>query len=443
MNTRETTFILSFLVLILSLSPIVLNLKEKNYDPFDVRHLFLIYFGLQLGVYPLCVEIFDVDYAFISKHSPRDRYDLNLALVYSFCGLIFYQLGYQFISIQNCFTKTTYWIADRARLQLVSIILLFVAASSFYFTYLENGFTSYLDNFNGLRYGSIEKNLVISFMATSMPCYAGVFMYGACGNFKSNPFLFRWTILALLVLSMLAGFLSGFRSVLAPLILTIVASIHYNHKRLTKLSVVITLVALFIFNSLYGSYREAFESNKTFRSENDRSAILGLVLRSNALDVTAVTISLINSDVVRYAGLFAGVYEAVTIVVPRKIWSAKPVPQSIVFSETVFNQPNGGISMSIIGYLYYQYGFIMIFFGTFIFGGLSALMQKLFEFNRECLAVKSLYIVLVGLFPKFAEAPQETSNTVVLCSVTLTMILWASASKRKRIGSISVVKASQ
>jgi hypothetical protein len=242
---------------------------------------------------------------------------------------------------------------------------------------------------------------------------------------------------------MLAGFLSGFRSVLAPLILTIVASIHYNHKKLTKLSVVTIMVALFVFNSLYGSYREAFESNKAFRSENDRSAILGLVLRSNALDVTAVTISLIDSDVVRYAGLFAGVYEAGTIVVPRKIWFAKPVPQSIVFSETVFNQPNGGISMSIIGYLYYQYGFIMIFFGTLIFGGLSALMQKLFEFNRECLAVKSFYIVLVGLFPKFAEAPQETSNTVVLCSVTLTMILWASASKRRRIGLTMVVRASR
>jgi hypothetical protein len=443
MNTRETTFILSFLVLILSLLPIVINLKRKNYDPFDVRHLFLIYFGLQLGVYPLCVEIFDVDYTFVSKHSPRDRYDLNVALVYSCCGLIFYQIGYQFISIQNCFTQTTYWIADRARLQLVSIILLLIAATSFYFSYLENGFTSYLDNFTGLRYGSIEKNLVISFMATSMPCYLGVIMHGASSYFKSNPFLFRWTIVALLVLSMLASFLSGFRSVLAPLILTIVASIHYNHKRLSKSNVLIILVILFILNSLYGSYRENFESSKTFGSENDGSALLGLVLRSKALDATAVTIRLIDSDVVRYAGIFAGVYEASTIVVPRQFWSSKPVPQGIVFSETVFNQPNGGISMSIIGYLYYQYGFIMMFAGTLIFGGFSAFMQRLFEFNRECLAVKSIYIVLVGLLPKFAEAPQETLNTVVLCSVTLTMILLVSASKRKRIGLTMVVRASR
>lgn len=430
MSSHHTTYALAIGLIALAFMPILLGMFRKNNDLFDLRYLFLVYVAIQLGVYPLYVEGLGVDYSYVSKDSFHARYYINLTLIYSCFGVSMYHLGYMVLRKGVIKQANVKWVGDAFRISLISIVLLIISVYSFYLSYLQNGFVSYIDNFNGLRYGFVDKNQMVSFMSTSLPCYVGVILYVWSNLTASKSRFHRVLICLFYIISLLASFLTGFRAVMAPLMLTMIASWHYNYRRFSTFAVVICLLMLFIFNSLYGSYRAAFESDRTFNVETDESAVRGLLLRSNALDVTAVVIDRIESGMVEYAGVFAGIYEASTMILPRKIWAAKPVPQGIIFSETVFNQPNGGISMSIIGYLYYQYGIIMIAVGMFLFGAASAVAQNAYRENQKSVVVKSLYIILVGLFPKFAEAPQETLNQVVLSLGTVGLIFLFSTKRR-------------
>ncbi len=233
----------------------------------------------------------------------------------------------------------------------------------------------------------------------------------------------RLLVISLFGIALTASFLTGFRAVMMPIVFTILAVYHFNAKRFSVYSISAVLGLVFVFNSLYGSYRQTFESSRSFELGADSSPLAKLLLRSNAVDVSAVIIDKIQSGIVEYAGLIPGLYESATMIIPREFWNGKPIPQGLLFSEVIFNQPNGGISMGIIGYLYYQYGGAMVIIGMFLFGAISSFGQQLFISRQRCLATKSGYCIVYGLYPKFSEAPQETLNQLVITAATVVLVL--------------------
>lgn len=247
--------------------------------------------------------------------------------------------------------------------------------------------------------------------------------------------------------ALFSSFLTGFRAALVPIVLLVAICYHYLVKPFTPSRTALFAIAFLVSLIVYGIVREQVEarsSGTVTELRLDSSMWDTFVLRSPGTEMVAATIDGTNKGA-DYQYFLPAVFEAVTIPVPRQLWLGKPRPQSMVWGQTFMDyylfvrdgaqsENTGGLSMTIVGYLYWQGGALAVVAGMYLCGALFRTIYSLLiiQFNRDGAIL--VFLVIASVAPRLAEAPQDVANAMMLSLVFLGaffLLAGTAASERK------------
>lgn len=433
-------FALSIILIALCVLPPLRDLIAGRFDPMDPRTLFLAYYALQLGVYPVYILLGGKDFKFYDGASVQDLRLIMTALVLSMMGVVAFLFGDSFARKSGLFRVSVlcYSLNSRSVAVLMALGLPF-ALYGIYAMYLSRGgIVGYLDSFVEIRYGGTGRGYM-SFIATSFVCVLAVIAFVA--SFRaSTPKLWRWGAYSLFFVSAASAGLSGFRATMIPIMIASIMCVHYYVRRFTFVTTVILFAGLVAFAAGYAVVRSQLEASSAALDLDVMgrvTAVDGFLGRSPGIEMVATTIEGIerHSD---YALFYPALFESATILIPRVLWAGKPTPQSMVYGEKFMGYflflrdgsevaNTGGFSMTVVGYLYWQLGAFAVLFGMFIMGVLFGYIYRLFVGRPGCQVTAVIYIIYGSVMAKFAEAPQDTMNALVILSAFVFVGLLVSA----------------
>lgn len=422
--------------------PPLRELMAGRFDPMEPRTLFLGYYALQLGVYPIYMLMTGKDFKIYDGGSAQDQVLIVTALLLSIAGLVAFLAGDSFVKKSGLCRAVGVSYALNVRavavLVFVGVPFAFYAIYSMYFS--AGGMDGYVDSFVDNRYGGTGRGYM-SFIATSFVCVLSVIAFVTSLR-SSLPRLWRCGAYVLFSIAIVSAGLSGFRATMIPFVIAGAMCTHYYVRRFTVLASAIILVGLIAFSSGYAVLRAQLEA----RSAGLDLDVMGrvsfvdaLVERSPGIEMVATTIDGIRRNR-NFAIFYPGLFESATILVPRGFWSGKPIPQSVIYGEQFMSyylflrdgsevSNTGGFSMTVVGYLYWQLGAIAVLFGMFVLGLFFGYVHRCFTDRPACQATAVVYIVYGSIMAKFSEAPQDTMNAIVILSAFVFTALLFSAQR--------------
>jgi hypothetical protein len=433
-------FALSIILIALCVLPPLRELMAGRFDPMDPRTLFLAYYALQLGVYPVYVLIAGKDFKIYDVAAVDDQRIILTALALSIAGLGSFLLGDSYVRKSRLFrvSAPSYALGTRSVMVLMTFGVPF-ALYGIYSMYLSGGgIGRYLDSFVETRYGGTGRGYM-SFIATSFVCVLAVIAFVTSLR-SSLPKIWRWGAYTLFFLSIVSAGLSGFRATMIPIIIAAIMCVHYYVKRFTIPAAVLLFAGLVAFATGYAVVRAQVEARSAALDIDAMGRVTvvdGLLTRSPGIELVATTVEGIrrNAD---YALFYPALFESATILIPRALWAGKPTPQSILYGEQFMSYflflrdgsevaNTGGFSMTVVGYLYWQLGTLAVLFGMFVIGMFFGYVYRLFISRPNCQVTAVIYLIYGSIMAKFAEAPQDTMNAIVILSAFVFVALSVSA----------------
>jgi hypothetical protein len=440
--------IVSGLVLAASITPFVLSIVRRKADVFNPVYSFSIYYGIQLGLYPIYALVLErplktMDFA--------DVGDVNLMLVsavISLLGLGLFFLGYgSGLGFNLARRLPALPNLSPQRMLLLLLFLIPVILGSNYLAYFQGGLTAYFERFTETRYNvGSRTNAYLYYFASGLCSLAAVACFIVSRRQAGSTF-WRFLSIGLFATALISSFLTGFRAALVPIVLLVTICYHYLVKPFSPSRAMVFAFTFVLGLVAYGIVREQVEassSGSVAELRLDSSLWDTFVLRSPGTEMVAATIDGTRKGE-DFQFFLPAVFEAVTIPVPRQLWLGKPRPQSLVWGQTFMDyylfvrdgtqsENTGGLSMTIVGYLYWQGGILAVLAGMYFCGVFFRLIYSMLmvQFNRD--GAIFVFLVIASVTPRLAEAPQDAMNAMMLSMVFLgAFFLFAGSADSERV----------
>lgn len=446
--------VLSIGVIVVSVLPVALNFRRPDFDILNPRYLFCAYYALQLAVYPIAVVFSPEGFRYLSR-TDNDLKWLCLASVVSLAAMIVFQVVYE-LRIWRAFTAEIPRPPrlDHSRISLVVVAGIPIALYSIYSAYFANGgLGGYMNAFVAIRYGtSGDARGFVFYLATAFVYMIAI--VGFVGAISSRRRALMVISVGLFVLAVLSSIMTGYRGVVVITLLSGLAFYHYRIKRLMVRRFAVIFVALLLVVSLFGMVRVRVEERSAGVADGALAHVdfaRSMILRTPGLEMVAITMREIIEGHQNFVYFGPALYEAATIPVPRAYWSGKPTPQSMIYGQRFMDyylylrdgalgENTGGISMTIVSYLYWQMGIVAVLGGMALLAIGFRIMVEYHAMYRTIESVSFAYVVMYPLFMKFAEAPQDAVNSLVLTAtivIPIILFCWRHAAvplPRERVG---------
>lgn len=421
-------------LLLAAVLPMIWEASRDKLDIFNLKNAFVLYYVLQLGVYP--AYVFASGEPHFAGLEPDNAANLPLyaeVLTMSLLGLIAFHLGYGSrwgSVISRRFPRPADW--NQAHVIPVALSTTVIGlGTALLFFYLYGGVREFLVNRESWRAEGVSGSGVLIFpIIYLLPAGVVMCLLSSPKGVKTRGV--PYGLVALFCLSLVPASLLGFRSAIAPTILQLLAAWHYHRRRLTLRTAVALTVVLVALFTWYGLNRQS----RTFFDASIRPAEIAkpVLLRSPGTEVVAVVVGKLRETRAYQYG-WRGVVEAATILVPRKLWTGKITPASVEFANEFFasyiyqiehryRESYGGVSPTIVGTLFWNFGWPGVIIGMFTAGIVAQAAYAYLQNNvgnRSCLF---LYSLALGAFVQAAEAPQDAVNGLVLKLVATSVLLF-------------------
>ncbi len=364
-------------------------------------------------------------------------------------GLSFWTFGYSF-GLPTIFRRATSATVDfifpgydwTLRFPTVPIFIYFIGTLARLYQLLTGQY-GYLQNASAALSSPSSTGHLLSVLTDF--CQLGLILSALDAFTISKSFRSKLIFRVLFIIEILNGLYSGNKQEIIVPILTILITIIYSFKRVSKKSMVFSILALLIIFPLITSYRSAIRNSSTIVVSNSTAAnslptvimstFSGLTPREMFINSPSLIASRLreidNIAIIRQKTPSSIAYKSWTHLIegpavgwiPRAIWPSKPILSTgQTFSEEYYDIPPTLLTASAIttpGYLYQHGGIIPLFIGMFIIG---ALMQT---FDVEINPTKDhrrllLFIPLLTTLIKFES---DTTN-LILSIFTLFFVVW-------------------
>jgi len=368
-----------------SLLPMIWELRTGHFDPLNLKNLFVLYVLLQFGANAIAFLFFgEEDPLLLSSTTNSGAYAAVLGL--AGLGILSFYIGYYARigdAIARKLPEPAKWQVKRLRFIVpgiwlvagLSLLLLFRGAG---------GVSAYLSNREWYRSVGLVGLGYLQYPATGlvqMVCLA-LLLVTSRKRVSGATELFS---LALFGVSLIPAYLIGFRSMLVFPLLQLAAIWHYTRQRLGVLTVLMLVLLLVVGMVVYGASSRGLGAVPALSDLAGQS--LGQVfLRSRGVDVTAVIVSdLAVTGDFQYG--WRSLIEVVTVLLPRQVFPFKITPISIRFARTffedyfyrrdwIYSDTIGGVSPTVVGEFYWNFGLLGVLLGMGILGVLSRVVYK-------------------------------------------------------------------
>jgi oligosaccharide repeat unit polymerase len=402
----------------------------RNFDLFNPKNLFQIYFIVQL---PLVLVIgTNMDFTgFLALSENTDLNDIaELGLIFTIAHLAmvmaYYSFGKKYLSI--AIVDTVKW--RHARVRLICLFLVIIGYLAFYYLLqINGGYASFIEIREAWRAGGMTGQGWLIFPATSMLSIAAIaYLIVSAQKFKNKSGLLRFFLLCVLVVFPASQL--GFRGLMLLPIVQLMFVYHHRVRSINFRAALPAMVVLVILFTVYGIYREIgyiFEGGIDLaiatKAIIDRpELIFAMLVRSKGADIVASVIQ--QLDDWSFKLFYPSIIESLTIFIPSGLWSGKPVPLSVQFSERFFGI-GGGVSPTVVGEAYWHGGYVGVVLVMMIVGMLFRVFQNTVrnKSNND-----SALFMLTAIFPSLimmAEAIQGYLNGIVLMLILCFILIFS------------------
>jgi oligosaccharide repeat unit polymerase len=416
--------ILTLLLLCIIAYSIFYEIKSGKFVLFNPKNLFLFYFFLIFFVSTFYSIYFGTDPINLGLHSNIDIY-IQAQILVNIC-LLFFLFGYHIkIPIIN-FQKKKEQLSLQKTEFLFIFSLIIGYSALFLFLVKQGGYNSFLLNRESWRSSNISGEGVYMFPATFLIFLS--FQFYLTPRIKNFS---RFKLLILTITILIPAYLIGFRSLMVIPIIQLLFTYHFIVKgfatsRLLSLSVIFLL--FFTITALYRIIPKEVELSIDDKFEiisNNPEIIFNSINRVRGIEVLSTVMKKLD-ETHKHRNGFKIIYEAITIPIPHFLWSSKPESSGVAFTKFFFRENInyvrntnddfvGGTSPTIVGELFWHFGW----FSIFIFFFIGIIYKQYFELIKKTTSSQFLFSVLIILVPSFiffAEAIQGYLNTIVLIS---------------------------
>ena len=383
---------------------------------------------------------------------PPDWRDwLGAMAVLNVMGLIVYRLCRASSEGGRVHQGSTYWEIDRSVIQLISPVLLFVAAVAQFLVYRQfggvdgymNAAASGTNPFGGMGW--------IFMISESFPIVAAIYVITiARGRDWNWPWIIA-ALISLVAIQTLFGGLRGSRSQTISALFWVVGCVHFFIRPVSRTIVAVGCVFLMVFMYFYGFYKAVgADAVQAFNGADERAQLsqrTGRTLESALLgdlgraDVQAYVLYRIRNDAadVRYA--WGRTYvAALSLIIPRSILPSRP---DTILREGTEIQSGPGTYVPEVWWSTRVYGIggeAMLNFGAagvpVAYGILGLLLGR---FRRAIRSLSPgdarLLLVPFGVYLSITALGGDSDNFVfgaVKDGLIPALLIWIAANKRPR-----------
>lgn len=418
---------LPFLLLFVIGYSIFFEIKFDKFVLFNPKNLFLFYYFLIFVASTFYSIYYGNDPINLDLYSNIEVY-IQAQILVIVC-LLFFLFGYHLKIPKIKFNKKNTQLSLHKSLILFLFSLSIGYSALFLFFIKQGGFNSFLLNRESWRSSNISGEGVYMFPATYLIYISFQFYLTPRINKLS-----KFQLLILSVIILIPAYLIGFRSLMVIPIIQLLFTYHFLVKSFTTSRLLTLSVIFFIFFTITAIYRiipkevELSIDDKFEIISNNPEIIFNSINRVRGIEVLSTVINKLDQTHM-YRNGFNVIYEAITIPIPHFFWNNKPESSGVAFTKFFFRENInfirnknddfvGGTSPTIVGELYWYFGW----FSIFIFFFIGILYKQYFELIKKSINSQILFSFLIILVPSFifcAEAIQGYLNTIVLISPIL------------------------
>ena len=424
-------YLLIFLLLLIGLGPILIELKTNKFELFNIKNSFIIYFILQFGISGF-ISLYYKNVSSISLDPIVYKIFYLKALVAASLGIFFFQLGYYLTKFNNrSLPLVTYIRWQRTNKNLIIIFYFLIGLFAFIiFLYSNGGLVSFIDQIETFRAGGISGQGYLILPFTQLLTIAASLNLVYISNLSAYSKSTLRNAIFLILLASLPSLILGFRSLLILPFLTYFAIYNFGIKKISlKRFLPIGVIVVIVF-TFYGIYREipkgvSFDLQQAYTAVEDNPELLySIVSRSKGVEVVATVIKKME-ETQQYDYGYKVVIESLTILVPHFLWAGKPETGTVRFTTYFFgsdlafvrgfNQDSwGGVSPTIIGDAFWNFGWFGVCFIPLLLGCIYKLIYSLFLNNKSSKNILLSYGLLYPLFSMIPESLQGYLNAIVI-----------------------------
>ena len=356
---------------ILILAQIKCDVSKNQFDIFNFKYIFQLYYFIQLPLMNFMYGTFAAPFADKRMLYPVDdwlRDEVSLYIMVGHTALFIGLLMASNLKISRFEPRLYFWHSDKVKKILLLGLILQISAF-IYIVSLYGGISSFISNLNEWRYGGclMGKGMFL-FWIQDFPLLMSCLMaYYFREKFHDTKIKVAYIIYILY--SIVLMFIMGFRGPAFYFLLVSLIACHYMWDHIKVRFIVIFMFLAFVAVFISGIYRIALEMDlpleQLINYIDDYQTLLtsSPLFRIKGSEIFARVLEVTNEY--RY-GLDT-LLEAVTIVIPGWMWD-KPEPTLFVFSRTIYGLEGGGITPTILANLYWEFGIVGITFGMLIIG---------------------------------------------------------------------------
>lgn len=422
------------LIFTLNFAPAILELATKRFDPFDLKHIFLGYFFFAFTLPGICTFWFGFDPS--PSFSPtvtnaslevRSLAAILLGLT-SFVAGCYLPIGERLAHFGPIFRNPSpFYVRSCAFIGIVG-----GAAAFLILMRSAGGFHEFISNRANWRTAGVMEGVgYLTFPVTAvLPASILLLLLESLPKASEPLNGATWGVLILSIASLLPTVVLGFRGEIVPIVLQACAVWHYARRPFPLARLILFAGLLIVVLSVFGATRDATDEDPVSRGRIMRA----LIFRLPGVDtIERVEWRLEQGE--PYRGFASILTESTTILIPRTLWPAKPIPSSLGFSDIFFydyfidrgdslDAIRSGIAPTIIGDELWVGGIRAVII-------ISVLLGIFARFAVEWRRLGSpltifVYAIFMARFPLFVEAFQGTCNSFVMYSVlTLLFVSFA------------------
>lgn len=418
--------VLLLISVLIILFQVVLDKHRKDFCIFNFKYIFQIYYVIQLNFSNVLATLFEYSIAdsrlqYYVDDRLRDEVSVCILLGHIFFVLGTIMLGSVQIHMPSWYLRK--WSVTKSKY----LIIVLLAVEYLFFELLmlsQGGFSAFIANLAIWRNtGLIGNGIYIFFISVAGQIVPLLFLViNKDKIIKDNKTKLEF-ILLLMLITIPIGIL-GFSGSVAYVILEVIVIYYFYCEKfsLRKLTILTSILLLFLI--MYGIVRANNMSivGLELTIEREPELLMRPFLRTRGSEIMARIIDNTNEFRLGYETLF----QSLTIFVPHAIWAEKPEPISVVFSEEMYGL-NGGISPTILGDLYWNFGYFGITLGMLIIG---ATVQIIYNSLKKYLDRPSVIFVYAHMFLFFtvlvSAIPGPLNDLVMKTIFFVPIVYWLS-----------------
>ena len=430
------SYLMVIIMLLIGVVPMLWEIYTKRFDFFNLKNPFIIYYVLQLGISGLVTFVtgqanreIGLDPFFYSEAYSR-------SLFLSIVGLMAFQFGYytqkSFVLRLPVLFRSN-WKGERF-IWLTLLYFLIGAIAFWIFLRVNGGLSAFLMEREAWRTGGLIGQGILMFPASTLLSIAAV-IYFIGTIYQTTSKALPIKCILLFGLALVPPFFMGFRSAIGLPVLQFLVVWNYGYKKISTIKLVLFLALLAIGFTLYGISRELPTGVDIDTSAFIETAIANpeliyaVISRSKGTEVVAAVINRLDQTG-EYDYGWRSLLEAITIVIPKTLWSGKPQPSGERFTTYFFaddfrlargydRDAWGGVSPTVVGELYWHFGWVGVVVGLYLLGRIGKFIYSTFQRNINNKSVLLVYAILYTSFAMFAEALQGYVNGLVMYSIVI------------------------